>query len=226
MPATFEWGDIRLDLGASDAVGALALVRAGDPAVIVGEPIELANGRVASAALDDRFGVYVALEALRRLAAEPAAWDVVLVASVQEEGGPYTGATIVASRLRPDAAIVVECTYASDAPSGYEPWGEVPLGGGPAVFRGPVVHPAISEGLIAAAASLGAPIGIEAGRDTLSDADEVFVAADGVPVGLLSIPIRHMHTASEIAQLSDGEIAIDVLEAYARSLTADTSFVR
>ena len=55
----------------------------------------------------------------------------------------------------------------------------------------------------------------------------VFVAIDGgIAAGLLSIPIRHMHTASEIAQLSDVEATVDLLEAYARSLGADVSFVR
>lgn len=220
------WSDVRLDLGTGDAAATGALVRPGDPAVVDGPPVELAGGRLVSAALDDRLGVYVALETLRRLVAEPAAWDVALVASVQEEGAARGGAHAAVTRLRPDVVVVVECTYASDAPSGPAPWGEAPLGGGPAVFRGPIVHPAVAEGLLEAARARGRPASVETGIETWSDADEVFAAAGGIPTGLLSLPVRQMHTASEIAQLSDVDAAVDVLEAYARSLAGDTSFVR
>lgn len=220
------WSDVRLDLGTGDAAATASLVHPGDAAVVEGAPLELAGGRVASAALDDRLGVFASLEALRRLSAAPATWDVALVASVQEEGPARGGAMAAVTRLRPEVAVVVECTYASDAPSGPEPWGDVPLGGGPAVFRGPIVHPAVADGLAEAARACGRPAGVETGTETWSDADEVFVVGGGVATGLLSIPVRHMHTASEIAQLSDVEAAVDVLEAYARSLPGDASFVR
>jgi endoglucanase len=221
-----SWDTMRLDLGVDGPEAAGALVDPGDAAVLVGEPVPLAGGRLVSAALDDRLGVYAALETLRRVAAEPAAWDVVLLASVQEEGGKHAGAAAATTRLRPDVAVVVECTYASDAPSGPAPWGEVPLGGGPSVFRGPVVHPAVVAGLERAAAAADVALSFEAGRETWSDADDVFVAAGGTPTGLVSIPVRHMHTASEIAQLSDVAGATDVLEAYARALSPDASFLR
>lgn len=220
------WGDVRLDLGTRDAAATASLVRPGDPAIVEGAPLELAGGRIASAALDDRLGVFASLEALRRLSTAPATWNVALVASVQEEGPARGGALAAVTRLRPDVAVVVECTYASDAPSGPDPWGDLPLGGGPSVFRGPVVHPVVADGLLEAARAAGRPAGVETGTETWSDADEVFVAAGGVATGLLSIPVRHMHTASEIAQLSDVEAAVDVLEAYARSLAGDASFVR
>lgn len=220
------WKDVRLDLGTGDAASTAALVQAGDAAVLDGPPLELADGRIASAALDDRLGVLAALETVRRLAASPATWDVALVASVQEEGVARGGAHAVVSRLRPDVAVVVECTYASDAPSGPVPWGDLPLGRGPSVFRGPVVHPAVADGLVDAARRCGHPCGVETGPVTWSDADEVFAAAGGTATGLLSIPVRHMHTASEIAQLSDVEVTVDVLEAYVRSLADDASFVR
>jgi putative aminopeptidase FrvX len=98
------WAAMRLDLGAGDAVAARALAAPGDAGVMVGEPVALAGGRIVSTALDDRLGVYAALEALRGLAAEPSRWDVVLVASVQEESGGHAGATAVAARLAPDVA--------------------------------------------------------------------------------------------------------------------------
>jgi putative aminopeptidase FrvX len=220
------WDDLRLDVGAAGHDEALALVQPGDPVVLDGPPVELAGGRVASASLDDRAGLYAAFEALRRLAESPPAWDVALVASTQEETGTHGGAAAAARRLRPDAALVIEVTYAGDAPGGAEPWGDVKLGAGPVVFRGPVVSPLVVDGLLGAAAGAGIEVSVEAGQSTWSDADDVFAVGDGVPTGLLSIPLRYMHTAGEVAQLSDIEATSRLIEAYARALTSATSFVR
>src|SRR5436309_2875482 len=76
--------DLYLDVGARSREETLALVRPGDCAVAVGEPLELPGGRLVSRALDDRVGAYVALEVARRVAetAEPA--DVAAVAAVGE----------------------------------------------------------------------------------------------------------------------------------------------
>lgn len=220
-----SWDDVRLDIGAATRDEALALVAPGDPAVLVGESAAVAGNRVLSAALDDRVGVYAALEALRRLAAEPPGWDVALVASTQEESG-HGGAAAASGRLRPDAALVVDVTYEDHPLSSRDAWGEVALGGGPVLFRGPVVSPLLVERLAAAAAAAGVAHRVEAGKQTDSDADDVFVAAGGIATGLVSIPLRYMHTASEMAQLDDVAAATDVIEAFARGLEPDASFVR
>ena len=164
---------------ASIARTALELVRPGDGVALVGPPEELPNGRVLSGALDDRVGVFACLEVLRRIAAEPPDWDVALVVSVQEETGTHGGARVVAERLAPDVAIAVDVTYAGDAP-GIAPWGDVRLGGGPTVFRGPVVSPIVGDGLLAAGAAAGIELTIESGHSTYSDADDIFTAGAGV----------------------------------------------
>jgi endoglucanase len=213
-----EWGDLLVDVGASSEEEGLALVSPGDPAVPVGPPLALAGGRLAAAALDDRAGVYAAFEALRALAADPPAWDVALVVTSQEETGTHGGAAAAAARLRPDVALVVETTFADDAPGGPDAWGDVRLGGGPVLFRGPVVHPGVVDGLIAAAEDAGIPFSVEAGASTWSDADDVFVAAGGVAAALVSIPLRFMHTTSEVVQLSDVDATARLAEAFARRL--------
>ena len=222
-----SWGQVRLDIGAGSAEEALAFVGVGDPAVLVGPPVELAGGRVASAALDNRAALFAALEALRRLAADRPEWDVALVGSTQEEGGTAGGARAAADRLRPDAAVVVEATYATHA-AGHDvvSWGSHDVGDGPAVFRGTVISPVVAGGLIEVAVAEGIPHCIETGHETSSDADEVFAAAGGIPTGMVSIPVRAMHSANEIADLADVEATAQLLEAYARSLGSDASFVR
>lgn len=222
-----KWSEMLIDIGASDVDEARMLVRPGDCAVPVGEPLELAGGRIASAALDDRAGLYAALEALRRLAADPPAWDVVLVASAQEETGTHGGALTVAERIAPDAAIAVDVTYSSDEPGrDAGEWGHTWLGSGAAVLRAPLCHPALVDGLIDAAESAGIPLAIEAGQASWSDSDDIFVAAGGIATALVSIPLRYMHSSAEIVQLSDVEAVSRLVETYARSLRTDVSFVR
>jgi endoglucanase len=222
------WEQVRFDVGVSDGEAAAALVRVGDPAVLVSPPVELAGTRLAAAALDDRAGLYAALEALRRLAASPPSWDVALVASTQEEGGESsTGVSAVADRLRPDAALVVEVTYATDA-AGHDPveWGAHDLGDGVAVFRGGIVSRLVADRLIELAAAERIPHCIETGRVTWSDADEIAARAGGIATGMLSIPLRSMHTANEVVDLADVDAASRLVEAFARSLEPGTSFVR
>jgi putative aminopeptidase FrvX len=190
-----------------------------------GAPVELAGGRVMSKALDNRVGVYAGLETLRRLAADPPSFDVVLVVTGLEETGLKGGAGVAAQALAADVAVVFEVTFAADAP-GADPgeWGDSSLGGGPTVFRGPTIHPAVASGLRAAADAAGVAYTLEAGQSTWSDSEAVQAA--GTPVGLVSVPLRYMHTPNEIVQLSDVEDAIRLTEAYARSLAPDVSFLR
>ena len=220
------WDDVRLDLGASMAAGARELVAPGDAAVFDVAPVRLGGRRFTSPAIDNRAAVYIGLELLRRFTEEPSAWGVALVASVQEEGSHRTGAEATISSAAPDLAIVLEASFASDAPSGYTAWGECPLGGGPSVFRGPVVHPAISAGLLEAAAAIGADVSVETGTTTLTDGDDLFTSHGGLAVGLISTPVRYMHTANEVADLGDVEAMVDIVESYIRTLANDVSFLR
>jgi len=220
-----SWETLRIDVGAVGREDALELVRPGDPVVLDGAPELLPNGRILSAALDDRVGIFNGLEILARIAAERPAWDVALVVSGQEETGTHGGARVAAERIAPDVAIVIEVTYAGDAP-GVAPWGDVRLGGGPTVFRGPVVSAIVGDGLLAVAEEEGIAVAIEAGQATLTDADDVFTTGAGVACGIVCIPLRYMHTAGEIVQLSDVDAASRLIEAYVRSLDADASFLR
>ena len=109
---------------------------------------------------------------------------------------------------------MIEVTYAGDAP-GYAPWGgDVKLGGGPTVFRGPVVSPIVGDALLAIAARDGITVAIETGAATHTDADDVFTAGVGIAAGIVCIPLRYMHTAGEIVQLSDADDTSRLIEAY------------
>jgi endoglucanase len=220
--------DLHIDIGAADRDDAAARVRPGDAGVWVGEPLELPNGRFISKALDDRLGAYAVLEAARRVAEEGgAAVDVVAVASVQEEIGHH-GARAAAFVLEPDFAIAVDVTYATDVPGeSVQNAGKLELGSGAAITLGPIVNRRLSDLLVATAGDEEIPHTIEvlSGR-THTDADDVHAGRGGVPTGILSIPVRYMHSPSELASLDDLEAVIRLLVAFARRLTPDTDFVR
>ncbi len=228
-PPRAELDDLHIDIGARDGAEARELVRVGDLAVITGDPVELPNRRLVSRALDDRLGVYVALEAARLVAeAGGAAGDVVAVAAVQEEVGDFGGARTSAFALEPDVAIVVDVTSATDVPGGDPKLaGERKLGGGPAIDRGSTINPRVFELLCEAAESEGIPFTIEISTGTTyTDADAVHLSRAGVPTGLISIPTRYLHSPTETVALDDVEAAARVIAAFARRLEPGMSFAR
>jgi putative aminopeptidase FrvX len=219
---------LHVDIGARDADEARKLVSPGDPIVVATEPVELPNGRLVSRALDNRLGVYVALEAARRVAeAGGGAGPVAAVAAVQEEIGTF-GAGAMAYGLRPDVAVVVDVTHATDAPGvDTGELGEHGLGDGPVITRGAIVNPRVNALLDEAAEAEGIAVTSEvSGRKTSTDADSVHASRRGVPTAVVSIPLRYMHSPVELVELADVEAVIALIAAFALRLEADTSFAR
>ncbi len=224
-----EVRDLHIDVGASDGEEAAGMVRIGDVAVIAGEPLQLPHGRLASRALDNRLGSFVALEAARIVARAGGApsWEVVGVAAVQEET-TFGGSRTSAFSLEPDAAIVVDVTHATDAPGiDVKEAGKHELGSGPVISRGSTLHPALFELLHDTASEEQIPFTLEAsGRNTGTDADAVHLSRGGVPTALVSIPLRYMHSPVELVALQDVHACAKLIAAMALKLSADTSLER
>jgi putative aminopeptidase FrvX len=227
-PPRLEHNDLHVDIGARSREDAAELVRIGDAGVWEGAPFELPNGRFVSRALDNRLGTYVALEAARRVAeAGGAQVDVVAVAAVSEEFG-YFGARAAAFALEPDVAIAIDVTWATDVPGGNPRLaGKVELGSGPAIARGPMINSHVFDLLVAAAEEDEIAYSVEvATRTTQTDADQIHFSRGGVPTGLVSIPIRYMHSPCELASLDDVEAAVRLVVAFARRLSREQSYLR
>jgi putative aminopeptidase FrvX len=223
-----EMRDLHIDIGAPDGDAARAAVRVGDVAVIAGEPVELLGGRVISRAMDNRLGCWIALEAARLVAEGGGApGDVAAVGAVQEEI-TFGGARTTAYALRPDVAIAVDVTHATDAPGiDVKQQGKHELGGGAVIERGSTLHPAVFELLYETAEREGIAHTVQvSARATGTDADAIHISRGGVPTGLVSIPLRYMHSPVEMVQLSDIEACARLIAAFARSLSAQTSFAR
>jgi putative aminopeptidase FrvX len=223
-----EIKELHIDVGAKNGEEARGMVRIGDTAVISGEPVDLPNGRAASRSMDNRLGCYVAYEAARLVAeAGGAAGDVVAVAAVQEET-TFGGAQTTAYALRPDLAIIVDVTHATDAPGiDLNDLGSHPFGSGPVIERGSNLHPAVFELLHEAGEADGIPFTVAASaRHTGTDADAMHVSRGGIPCGLIGVPLRYMHSPVEMVDLADVDAAARLIAAAARRLRTDATFGR
>ena len=219
---------MHIDIGAKDKDDALQLVSVGDPAVLAAEPLNLPNGRLVSRSLDNRLGSYVALEVARRISAgEDVPVGVVGCAVSQEEIGLFGSATTGFS-LNPEIGIAVDVTHATDAPGiSKQENGDHALGSGPVIGRGSTLSPKVSALLRETAEAEGMDFTLEAsGRYTGTDADSLQVARGGIAAGLVSIPLRYMHSTVEMISLDDVEGTIRLLEAFIRRLDPEESFLR
>jgi putative aminopeptidase FrvX len=224
--AKFE--QMYIDIGATSRDDAARLVAIGDPAVISVHPVELANGRVASKAMDNRLGAYIVLEAARRVASEEGSrWGVAAVAAAQEET-TFAGARTTAFALDLQACIVVDVTFASDIPdSDAAKAGEAKLGHGVQISRGANLHPRMAQLLVDTAEAENIPYTIAVpGRNSGTDADAIHFARAGVPCGLVSVPLRYMHSPVETVQLADVEHAIELLAATCLRMDPNEDFRR
>ena len=216
-----EIHEIWIDIGARSKKEALARVSIGDAATYDHE-FELIHGTIGTArAFDNTVGAYIVGETLVRLsrdARKPAA-RVVSVATSQEEIG-VRGATISGYTVDPQVALVVDVGHATDHPDcDNRKYGETRLGGGPIICRGPNINHKVFERLVKAAAKLKIPYQVESDpRPTGTDARAIQVGRGGVATGLVSIPLRYMHTPSEVVDLEDVERCVKLFAEFARGI--------
>ena len=220
--------DLHIDIGAASSDEARTLVRIGDVGVIDAEPVSLPNDRIVSRSLDNRIGAYVAAQTARLVAEAGGAPGDVLGLAVAQEETSFAGARTSAFGLAPEIAVVVDVTHATDQP-GVE-LGEMTkhaLGSGPVIARGTTLHPVVCELLCETAEELQMAFTIESlGRGTSTDADAVHASRAGVATGLVSIPLRYMHSSVELAAISDIEAAATLIAAFAQKLTAELTLER
>jgi putative aminopeptidase FrvX len=208
-----------IDIGAADGDDARSRVQVGDLAVLEVPVIDLAGSRIASRAVDNRAGAFVAAEAARLYAEKPGTWKLVGVGSVGEETS-FSGAYTSAFGLDPDAALIIDVTHTSDQPNvPKRKVGEIKLGGGPVIERGSGVHPVMFDliGEVAKAEGIPVQFGASSGS-TGTDADAVKLSRAGIRCGVVSVPNRYMHSPNEIVDLGDLEAVAALIAAVARRL--------
>ncbi|MFS8639736.1 MAG: M20/M25/M40 family metallo-hydrolase, partial [Symbiobacteriaceae bacterium] len=210
--------DLFIDVGLP-AEEARRRVRVGDPVTVRQEPARLQGQRMTAKSLDNRASVAVLCEALAQLRRRRHGVDVYAVATVQEEVGSR-GAATSAYGLAPTLALAVDVTF-GDQP-GLPDTQTVELGKGPALARGANVHPRIYEALRDTARSEGIPFQEEyLPADSGTDAWFIQIAREGIPTGLVSVPLRYMHSPVELVDLGDVQEAGRLLAAWAARIDGD-----
>ena len=219
--------DIFIDIGVSSRKEAEKIVRVGDPITLADE-FDILRGDLAVArAFDNRIGTFAVAETLRLLAESKVKLncEVCAVSNVQEEVG-LLGARQIAYSLKPDLALVVDVTHATDYPTvSKTQHGDTRIGSGPAITHGGCNHPEVVKRLEEVAAKKKIPLQHEAMSNTSgTDTDVIFWTRGGIASALISLPNRYMHSPVEVVSLKDLEMIPQLMAAFVQSLKMDEEF--
>ena len=221
-----KFHDIAVDIGAKDKAEAESLVRCGDPATFTLGYRELRNSLAASPAMDDKVGLWVCMEAVKKLHGRTFPAGVFGVSTVAEEIG-LRGATTATYAINPTVGIAVDVCHATDTPgTDKKAVGDIKCGGGPVLFRGPNINPRVFDLLEATAETHKIPVQVRgAPRATGTDANAMQISREGVAVGLIGIPNRYMHSPVEVVHLGDLENAATLLAEFCAAITTEMDFI-
>lgn len=221
-----EFQDVWVDIGAKDKAEAESLVRPGDPLTFALGYRPMRNDLAASPAMDDKVGLWVVMEALRLLQGRALQASVHSVSTVAEEIG-LRGATTATYSVNPTVGIAVDVTHATDTPGNdKKTQGEVKVGAGPVVYRGPNISPRVFDLLEETASKHAIPIQVRGvPRATGTDANAMQISREGTACGLVSIPNRYMHSPVEVVHLEDLTNAAKLLAEFCAAVTPETNWI-
>lgn len=209
-----------IDIGARDKKRALQMVAIGDPATYNETFAELDGDIAVARGFDDKIGVFAVGNVLRLLKATKIKAALYVVSTVQEEIG-LRGAKTAAFGIDPEVGIAVDVTFATDHPSAEKKeCGDIRIGHGPAISRGPNISHKVFDLLVATARRKKIPFQVSAAnRGTGTDANAIQLTRAGVATGLVSVPNRYMHTPAELISLKDAENVSKLLAGFVAGLT-------
>lgn len=204
--------DLTIDVGAKNSDELKDLISVGDYVIYDLDYDYLRNDLIAARGLDNRTGAFIVGEVIKALKNEALNVGVYSVSTVNEETN-MGGAYFAAAGIEPDMAIACDVTFATDTPgSNPKKEGLVKLSGGPVIAKGSMINYKINEILKKTADKHELPLQVElTPRTTGTDADKMRFTGKGVPVALLSLPLRYMHSPSEVVSLIDIEQEINLL---------------
>jgi len=211
-----ELHELWLDIGAKNKKDALKYVSIGDPVVFGDDYRELQNNTAMARCWDNRIGIYVAAEVLRKLIkVKNLNKTVYIVSSVQEETGVW-GAGNVAYNLKPTAAVAVDVFPCSDQPEiTKERFGETKVGSGPVITRGVRSNNKMADEIINISKQKKIPYQIDVDYgNTWTDADPISQVRGGIPIAVVSVATRYLHSSVETLSLKDVDLTVDLLAEY------------
>ncbi len=221
-----EIDSIWIDIGASSRDEALKFVSVGDPVVIDKGPVQLMNNRIASRSLDDKIGVMALVKSI--LAIDPSKLDipVYFLFTAQEESGFRGIKTFMSRNIRLKAGISIDVGDSMDIPGCIKTRsGDVKLGKGPIITRGPNTNPKLFNIIEKAAKEAQIPYQLRAyAKPAPVDANVIQVAGD-IAAAQIDIPLRYMHHQSEVGSLDDLDATSELINNLLYSIKRDDSFL-
>jgi putative aminopeptidase FrvX len=216
----FEYEDLFIDCGFNNKKEAGNFVQTGDFAVYKTDILELRNGLISSKALDDKTGCFIVSEVIKKLSGKKLKAGVYSASTTSEEIG-LQGAYFAAAGIEPDMAIVCDVTWATDYPGvNTSKYGEYKVEGGPVLAKGSPINKKINDMLFKAAKDLKMPVQIElTPKITGTDADRIRFTNKGVPVALVSLAIRYMHSPVETVSLKEIEKVVELIVKFIEGLS-------
>ena len=219
--------ELFIDIGAKNKKDAQRLVCVGDSITLSDEFELLRNDLAVARAFDNRIGTFAVAETLRLLRESKTKLhaEVSAVSNIMEEVGLF-GARQIAYTLKPDVAVVVDVTHATDYPTvSKAQHGDIAIGSGPTLTHGGCNHPEVVARLEKVAQQKKIPLQHEAMSSTSgTDTDAIFWTRGGIPSALVSLPNRYMHSPVEIVSLKDLEQIPQLLAGFAQSLRIGEQF--
>ena len=216
---------IWIDIGAKNKKEAEKRVSIGDCATFALGVLELGNDLICAPGLDDKVGLFVAMETLRVCSSKKLNVGLYAVSTVQEEVG-LRGAATSAFGISPEVGIAIDVTHATDNP-GHENSKSAPckLGSGPTITSGPNTNPVVGRLLKEAAKKAKIPFQpAPSPRPLGNDANSIQVSGSGVAAASIGIPNRYMHSQVEVCSYKDLEGAVKLLASFVQSITSKTDF--
>ena len=225
--AKVEMQDLWIDIGVKNKEEALKRVAIADPVTYRLGMERLGDDYVTSPGLDDKVGAFAVMEAARLAAGnKKLKCALYAVATVQEEIG-LRGARTSCYGIDPLVGIAVDVTHATDNPGADKRIsGDVAMGRGPVIERGPNINPVLGDLLTETAIKGKIPHQIDAASGaTGTDANAIQISRSGVATALVSIPNRYMHTQVEVVSLTDLENVAKLLAETVARIDAKMSFI-
>lgn len=208
--------EVWIDIGAKNKKEAEKYVSVGDPVIFGSDFTQLTGNLAMARCWDNRVGVFVVAEVLRNLSSVRNLKKTVYgVSSTQEETGVWS-AKMAAYAKNPTMAIAIDVMPSTDCPGILkEKWGETYVDKGPVITRGVRTSSNISSKLIETARKKKIPYQIEVDQGwTATDADPISQVKAGIPIGVVSLATRYLHSSVEILSLKDIEQAVELLTEF------------
>lgn len=215
-----------IDIGVCGKKEAEKIVKVGDPITFSVGIEKLEGNKVVARGLDDKISIFVICQVLKSLSKLSFSGALFVTSTVQEEVG-LRGARTAAFSINPDIGVAIDADLASDFPSmDKKKEGDIKIGKGPVLSKGPNINPRVGEILVQIAEEKNIPYQISgASRITPTDANVIQINRAGVAAGLVSIPVRYLHTPVEVTSLDDIENTVELLKEFVLRIKKRENFI-